>query len=174
MICVTQGSLMTTDHGVAADHEQDVSAAELTERVMRVAHLIRRTSMASLAPLDLTPAQSRALRIISRADPPIRMGELASTLGVVPRSATGVVDALQQAGLVERTVDPENRRSVLVALTAAGRDMQRAMADARAAAGDGMFGKLTSAERRILADLLGKVSAKEGRVDGQLDGRRAR
>jgi hypothetical protein len=52
--------------------------------------------------------------------------------------------------------------------------MQRAMADARAAAGDGMFGKLTSAERRILADLLGKVSAKEGRVDGQLDGRRAR
>jgi len=163
---------MTTDHGVGL--EEDVSAAELTERVMRVAHLIRRTSMASLAPLDLTPAQSRALRTISRADPPIRMGELASTLGVVPRSATGLVDALQEAGLVERTVDPDNRRSVLVTLTAAGRDMQRAMADARAAAGDGMFGKLTSAERRILADLLGKVSAKEGRVDGQLDGRRAR
>jgi DNA-binding MarR family transcriptional regulator len=166
---------MTTDHGAAYDGESDVSTAELTERVMRVAHLIRRTSMASLAPLDLTPAQSRALRTISKADPPIRMGELASTLGVVPRSATGLVDALQQAGLVERTVDPENRRSVLVALTAAGRDMQRAMADARAAAGDGMFGKLTSAERRMLADLLGKVSAKEGQVDGQqLDRRRAR
>jgi DNA-binding MarR family transcriptional regulator len=176
MICATHwGAAMTTGHGVAADREQDVSAAELTERVMRVAHLIRRTSMASLAPLDLTPAQSRALRTISKADPPIRMGELASTLGVVPRSATGLVDALQEAGLVARTVDPENRRSVLVTLTAAGRDMQQAMADARAAAGDGMFGRLTSGERRMLADLLGKVSAKEGQVDGpQLDGPRAR
>jgi hypothetical protein len=38
-----------------------------------------------------------------------------------------------------------------------------------------MFGRLTSGERRMLADLLGKVSAKEGQVDGpQLDGRRAR
>jgi DNA-binding MarR family transcriptional regulator len=157
---------MTTDHGPAADGEPDVSAAELTERVMRVAHLIRRTSMASLAPLSLTPAQSRALRTISKADAPIRMGELATTLGVVPRSATGVVDALQDAGLVERTVDPGNRRSVLVTLTAAGRDMQRAMADARAAAGDGMFGRLTSGERRTLAELLGRVGGSDSPADG--------
>src|SRR6478735_5771183 len=167
MMCVTPpGASMTTDHGPAADGEPDVSAAELTERVMRVAHLIRRTSMASLAPLSLTPAQSRALRTISKADPPIRMGELAATMGVVPRSATGLVDALQEAGLVERTVDPENRRSVLVTLTAAGRDMQRAMADARAAAGDGMFGRLTSGERRTLAELLGRVSGSGSPVDG--------
>jgi len=125
---------MTTDDGPAADGELDVSAAELIERVMRVAHLIRRTSMASLAPLDLTPAQSRALRTISRADTPIRMGELASTLGVVPRSATGLVDALQEAGLVERGADPGNRRSVLVTLTEAGRRMQREMAAARTSA----------------------------------------
>src|SRR6476646_3840215 len=122
MICVTHwGAAMTTGHGVAADREQDVSAAELTERVMRVAHLIRRTSMANLAELNLTPAQSRALRTISKADPPIRMGELASTLGVVPRSATGLVDALEEAGLVARTVDPANRRSVLVTTTQGGR-----------------------------------------------------
>jgi len=87
----------------------EVSAGELTERVMRVAHLIRRASMAGLAPLNLTPAQSRALRTISRAESPIRMGELAAALGVVPRSATDLVDALQGAGLVERLVDPANR-----------------------------------------------------------------
>jgi DNA-binding MarR family transcriptional regulator len=150
---------MTPDRGAVTDDEPDVSAAELTERVMRVAHLIRRTSMASLAPHNLTPAQSRALRTITKADAPIRMGELASTLGVVPRSATGLVDALQEAGLVERGADPDNRRSVLVTLTEAGRRMQRAMADARAAAGDGIFGRLTSEERRTLADLLGRVGA---------------
>jgi DNA-binding MarR family transcriptional regulator len=137
--------------------EPDVSAAELTERVMRVAHLIRRSAMAGLAPLDLTPAQSRALRTISKAGSPIRMGELASTLGVVPRSATGLVAALEAAGLVERTVDPANRRSVLVTLTQQGLDRQQAMSAARAAAGDGLFAALDPEQRRMLADLLAKV-----------------
>lgn len=137
----------------------DVSGAELTERVMRVAHLIRRSAMAGLAPLDLTPAQSRALRTISRAEQPIRMGELASTLGVVPRSATGLVEALELSGLVERTVDPANRRSVLVTLTELGQERQSAISRARAAAGDGLFGVLTPDERRMLAELLGRVKS---------------
>ena len=141
--------------GAAPD---EVSAAELTECVMRVAHQIRRTSMASMAKLDLTPAQSRALRTISRSAEPIRMGVLASTLGVVPRSATGLVDALEEAGLVERTADPGNRRSVLVRLTKAGRERQQAMADARLAAGDGMFSVLDAAQRQTLADLLNRLS----------------
>jgi len=136
----------------------EVSAAELTECVMRVAHQIRRASMASMTKLDLTPAQSRALRTISKSAEPIRMGVLASTLGVVPRSATGLVDALEDAGLVERTADPGNRRSVLVRLTATGRARQRAMADARVEAGDGMFSVLDPAERRTLADLLNRLS----------------
>ena len=83
------------------------------------------------------------------------MGELASTLGVVPRSATGLVDALEEAGMVARTIDPANRRSVLVTTTQAGRDVQIAMARARAQAGDGLFGALDTRERRALADLLG-------------------
>jgi len=135
----------------------EISAAELTERLLRIAHLIRRASLASMAELDLTPAQSRTLRVISKADSPIRMGELAATLGVVPRSATGLVDALEHAGLVERTVDPDNRRAVLVTLTQRGRDMQDRMADARRRAGDGIFGALDTPERRTLADLLQKL-----------------
>ena len=135
----------------------EISAAELTERLLRIAHLIRRASLASMAELDLTPAQSRTLRVISKADSPIRMGELAATLGVVPRSATGLVDALEHAGLVERTVDPANRRAVLVTLTQRGRDMQDRMADARRRAGDGIFGALDTPERRTLADLLQKL-----------------
>ena len=143
-------------NGIESDGGE-ISAAELTERLLRIAHLIRRASLASMAELDLTPAQSRTLRVISKADSPIRMGELAATLGVVPRSATGLVDALEHAGLVERTVDPDNRRAVLVTLTQRGRDMQDRMADARRRAGDGIFGALDTPERRKLADLLQKL-----------------
>lgn len=153
------GRAVRTSGGATAD--ADVSAAELTERLMRVAHLIRRSAMSSLTPLGLTPAQSRALRTISKFEPPIRMGELASTLGIVPRSATGLVDALERSGLVERTVDPENRRSVLVTLTEQGQDRQRSMSRARVAAGDGLFGVLTAMERRKLAELLGRVGASD-------------
>jgi DNA-binding MarR family transcriptional regulator len=143
-------------NGIESDGGE-ISAAELTERLLRIAHLIRRASLASMAELDLTPAQSRTLRVISKADSPIRMGELAATLGVVPRSATGLVDALEHAGLVERTVDPDNRRAVLVTLTQRGRGMQDRMADARRRAGDGIFGALDTPERRTLADLLQKL-----------------
>ena len=143
-------------NGIESDGGE-ISAAELTERLLRIAHLIRRASLASMAELDLTPAQSRTLRVISKADSPIRMGELAATLGVVPRSATGLVDALEHAGLVQRTVDPANRRAVLVTLTQRGRDMQDRMADARRRAGDGIFGALDTPERRTLADLLQKL-----------------
>ena len=137
--------------------DADVGAAELTEREMRVAHLIRRSSMATMAHLDLTPAQSRTLRTISNADGPIRMGEVAATLGVVPRSATGLVDALEVAGLVERAADPANRRAVLVTLTRRGHEMLEQMAQARRQAGDGIFGALDANERRVLADLLAKL-----------------
>ncbi len=140
-----------------AGADDAVSTAELTERVMRVAHLIRRASMATLGPLNLTPAQSRALRTISRAAGPIRMGELASALGVVPRSATGLVDALESAGLVGRAVDPDNRRAVLVQLTEHGHAVQQEMSDARTAAGAGIFQALSDHERRQLAELLARV-----------------
>jgi len=146
------------DGGTGHDADADVGAAELTERLLRVAHLIRRSSMATMAHLDLTPAQSRALRTVSRSDTPIRMGELAALLGVVPRSATGLIDALEEAGLVERTVDPANRRAVLVTLTQRGRDRQQQLADARLRAGDGIFSALDGEERRVLADLLGKLN----------------
>ena len=84
-----------------------------------------------------------------------------AALGVVPRSATDLVDALQEAGLVERIVDPNNRRSVLVELTRQGRDIQQAMADARAATAATLFGTLAPAERALLAELLGRVGAEQ-------------
>jgi DNA-binding MarR family transcriptional regulator len=135
-----------------------VTTAELVERLMRSAHRLRRASMIALAPLGLTPAQERMLRLVSRGDTPWRMGELASRMGIVPRSATGLVDGLEAAGLVSRTVDPANRRSILVTLTERGAQVQRDMAQARADAGEDLFATLDEHERTVLAELLDKVA----------------
>jgi DNA-binding MarR family transcriptional regulator len=138
-----------------------ITTAELVERLMRSAHRLRRASMKSLAPLGLTPAQERMLRSVSRGDGPWRMGELAARMGIVPRSATSLVDALEQAGLVQRVVDPENRRAILVSLTEQGKSVQRSMSQARAEAGEQLFAQLDDRERVLLAELLDKVAPPE-------------
>ena len=135
--------------------------SELVERLMRAAHRLRRASAHSLAPLGLTPAQERMLRAVSRGGDPWRMGELADKMGIVPRSATSVVDALEGAGLVARAIDPENRRSILVTLTERGRDVLADMALARTEAGETLFAELEEDEREQLARLLDKVAPPE-------------
>lgn len=136
-----------------------LSSAELADKLSGVAHRLRRASAQSLDPLGLTPAQERALRLVARSPEPARMGELAARMGIVPRSATGLISALEQAQLVERTIDRDNRRSILVALTDRGRSVQQAMADARAQAGEALFSRLTESERVRLGALLDKVAA---------------
>lgn len=49
------------------------------------------------------------------------MGELAEKLGIVPRSATTLVDELTEAGWVRRLPDAGDRRVTLVEATPAGR-----------------------------------------------------
>ena len=147
--------------GAPGEPGTGVSTGELVEALMRSAHRLRRSTARSLAPLGLTPAQERMLRLVSRGESPWRMGELASRMGIVPRSATSLVNGLEQVGLVERAIDPDNRRAILVRLTAHGQQVQRGMAQARAEAGEQLFAELNRSERAVLAALLEKVAPLE-------------
>lgn len=86
---------------------------------------LRRLTADETAHLSVTPGQARALRVLGHADGPIRIKQLATQLGILPRSATSVLDALEAAGLVNRRPDRRDRRGVIVDLTAAGQDMAR-------------------------------------------------
>jgi DNA-binding MarR family transcriptional regulator len=52
---------------------------------------------------------------------PLSMGKVAEALDVSIASATGIVDRMEQRGLVERQHQPGDRRIVLVKPTSAGR-----------------------------------------------------
>jgi DNA-binding MarR family transcriptional regulator len=52
----------------------------------------------------------------------VSLGQLAELQNVSPRNITGLVDRLEEAGLVERVPDPADRRSIHARLTAPGRD----------------------------------------------------
>ena len=130
---------------------------ELADAVQMLSRRIRHGALHRLAPLGLTPGQSRALSALDKAGRPLRMAELAEALRVVPRSATGVVDGLVEAGLVARAADPANRRSVLVALTDAGRGRLDALTEARRQTAEELFGALDPAEQRQLLALLTRL-----------------
>ncbi|AFU03371.1 MarR family transcriptional regulator [Nocardia brasiliensis] len=132
----------------------ETAETDLPELFLRAAKRIRRNQSSRLAPLGLTPAQARALRIIGHQQEPLRMTALADRLGIVPRSATTVVDALSAAGLVHRTTDPASRRATLVTLTDAGRATLGRMAEARREAAEELFATLTPEQRETLRTLL--------------------
>ena len=74
---------------------------------------------------SLSLEQYDVLFQLSHAGGAMRMGELAAATLIAPSSCTRIVGTLVSAGLVERSVDPEDRRGVRITLTAAGRGAQR-------------------------------------------------
>ena len=135
------------------EYEDPVQLADLLQRQTR---RLRRAQAQRLAPLGLTPAQERALRIITRSEEPLRMTELADHLGIVPRSVTTVIDALEEAGLVRREIDPHNRRAIRLHLT------DRGPPSATTCARPGAAPPRTSsrrcrADREALGDLLARL-----------------
>jgi DNA-binding MarR family transcriptional regulator len=127
---------------------------ELAELLTHSAHRLRRGSTAQLAPLGLTNAQARVLRIVATAGRPLRMADIAARLEVVPRSVTTMVDGVEAAGLIARSADPDDRRSVLVRLTTEGHALLQRLDQARRVTAEEIFGGLNADERTDLARLL--------------------
>ena len=71
-------------------------------------------------------------------EPGLKQVELAERLDVEPITACRIVDRLEEAGLVERQRDPDDRRAWRLLLTAKAEPMRQAAARARR--GDGARG----------------------------------
>ncbi|HEX5493079.1 MAG TPA: MarR family transcriptional regulator [Mycobacteriales bacterium] len=123
----------------------------------RVAKRLHRHALGRLAPLDLTPSQGRALREITDSAEPLRIADLAGRLNIAPRSATEVVDALENAGLVTRLPNPADRRTLLLAPTPRGQELRGRFTALSGEAGRHLFSCLSDAEQHQLFMLLTKI-----------------
>lgn len=136
--------------------------AQLADLLHGLTRRLRRAQAERLAPFGLTPAQERALRMITRSEEPPRMTQLADHLGIVPRSVTTVVDALEEAGLVRRETDPRNRRAIRLHLTDRGLAVREEMRQARRRAAEDLFAPLDAGDRKTLGDLLSRLDPDAG------------
>ena len=103
--------------------------------------------------VDLTPMQARALHHL--ADP-CPMGEVATRLHCDRSNVTGIVDRLEERGLVERRQDPTDRRRRMLATTPAGDRVRQQMAELMVA-GHPILAGLSVEQQAELRDLLATV-----------------
>ncbi|MFG1625078.1 MarR family winged helix-turn-helix transcriptional regulator [Kribbella sp. NPDC049227] len=107
---------------------------------------------------SVTHGQFRLLRTLDQADRALRLSEVATQLGIVPRSATSVVDDLESAGLVARQPDPGDRRATLVTLTPAGTEVLTTIRRTRRDAMVTLVARLTPEEQSTLHQLLTRLA----------------
>jgi DNA-binding MarR family transcriptional regulator len=75
--------------------------------------------------LDLTPPQAITLRKL--LDGPMPMGSVAEVLSCDASTLTGIADRLEERSLIQRQIDPADRRVKLLALTDAGRSLVKSI-----------------------------------------------
>jgi DNA-binding MarR family transcriptional regulator len=96
-------------------------AGHLRLVVVRTARRLRQE-----AGTDLSPSMTAALATIARHGP-LTPSELAARERIQRPTATRVLAKLEEMSLVQRTPDPQDRRSALVATTPAGAELLAAL-----------------------------------------------
>jgi DNA-binding MarR family transcriptional regulator len=105
---------------------------DATRRYLRSARRQRmQAQLYTVDGIELTLAQVDALEAVAGGD--VRMNELAAKLGIDPSTATRSIAPIVDLGLVDRFVDPDNRRSVILRCTDRGREVNRTLTDRRRA-----------------------------------------
>jgi DNA-binding MarR family transcriptional regulator len=113
------------------------------DQVLELALLLDEDMERELAARNLTKARTRVLWEVSQR-PSAHQKELATAVGVTPRTMTGLLDGLESTGFVLRTPDPEDRRAQRVELTSQGRDAAHWLVTSRTALADDLFAGMSS------------------------------
>ncbi len=109
---------------IATDTTLTDSAARLRMAIVRTSRRLRQEAAGAVG--ELTPTSAAALVTVERHGP-LTPSELAEIERVKRPTATRTLRVLTEAGLVDRAPDPEDGRSALVSITAAGRERLRRM-----------------------------------------------
>src|SRR5690606_370424 len=94
-----------------------VVQAEIDQRLLSLVDLLRARIAVVAAEVGLTPQQAILLRQLGQ---PRAMCEVAVILACDRSNVTGLVNRLEERGLVERAPDPHDRRMKRLRLTPAG------------------------------------------------------
>lgn len=125
--------------------EHDTAGLAVTGRLLRLARLVEDRRGERLRELGLTPADYDVLATLRRRSGTrgLNPGDIQRAVMVTSGGMTKRLDRLQEAGLVERRPDPDDRRGVRIRLTRRGLGLvDRALA------------RMLAVERTVVVDAL--------------------
>lgn len=140
-----------------------VEPVALTFLIIEVARLIRSRFHGALEDrgTGLTAGEARTLLYVGRT-PGTRQTDLAIQMQVEPMTLVGFLDRLEARGLVERTIDPNDRRAKLVRPTAEAADLiqvvEAAASDERLSALSVLSQADAEALQKLLSNLRSQLS----------------
>lgn len=150
------------DHWIDVDYDDDIEAAVV--RINRLHRYFKRATQLALAETALQDFEHDTLHALMIRDTPGAASPtaLADDLGISGAGMTGRLDALENAGWVQRRATAEDRRRVQVEVTRAGIARWREAMELRGRAEDELMEALTPKERATLARLLKKLTLAAG------------
>ncbi len=139
--------------------EHDLPPKQLLHLFLHIGRLLDERLRAPLARAGVHHGQGRVLDALQRHGR-LTVGELATGLYIAQPTATVMAQRMQSDGFIERWIDPEDNRRVMLELTERGRSAAHAVRRAWKDAEDELCALLPPAERLRLRLLL------EGLRDG--------
>ncbi|MGO9973651.1 MAG: MarR family winged helix-turn-helix transcriptional regulator [Solirubrobacteraceae bacterium] len=129
--------------------------------INHLARIARRSSEAALEPTGLRPRHLVALTIL-RDHGAMTQTVLGEALRLDPTNLVGLLNELEQQGLLERRRDPDDRRRHIVEISNAGRTALTQAEHALASVQDEVLSGLNEDERTALHALLSRAA--DGRI----------
>jgi DNA-binding MarR family transcriptional regulator len=111
-----------------------------------------------LATIGLSIPKLAALQRLTDAGGSMPLGQLAGRLACVKSNVTQLIDRLETDGLVQRSVDPVDKRSRLAILTEAGRTACEEGVRIQRTAETEVFASLSQEEASQLAEIISKLA----------------
>lgn len=106
---------------------------------------------------DVTPVQAHVLMYLHQHGGQAPQRELTEFLRAKPSTVNGVLDRMEEKGLVRRSVIGEDARRRLITLTDKGREQQSRFTESFLANEEAMVRGFSPAERETLLELLERI-----------------
>ena len=118
--------------------------------------LLQRKALKRLTELGLTPGQPKVLDYLALHDGNIQK-DIAYGCQIDPATLTGILERMEEKGLIERHILKGNRRSSYVYLTESGREKAKMVADKFVEIEESVFEGIDKEDRELFMNIFYKI-----------------
>jgi DNA-binding MarR family transcriptional regulator len=140
----------------------EITADPTAQRLLRSFMQLNKAEWHKQSVAGCKPSEIRVLFCIKKgmnpSTPEMKVSEISKQLHVTSPTVTQLIKGLEANGLIERNVDPIDRRAVGITLTEKGEKVAQKAAEAFSASIHGLIEYLGEEQSNQLAELLSRVS----------------